>query len=152
MAAPHRPSATLFQEPGLVQHQHRLPISQLLEDVAAQLVADGLGLPWRPPQHVLEAIGGGVTAHFRQLPAVLALGRTQQPAPRGHRPLPRLGPLEIGRQAAFKIVEVGRPALDHGDVQVLGRREIVVGRHHGSSSPNAIGTMRLYQKFSYLPL
>jgi hypothetical protein len=88
--------AALFQKAGFVEHQDRLRIPQMLQNIAAQLIADGLGVPQRPAQQVLEAIGRGIPADLGQLPVVLALGRTQQAAQIGHGPLPRLRMLEIG--------------------------------------------------------
>jgi hypothetical protein len=88
--------AALFQKAGFVEHQDRLRVPQMLQNIAAQLIADGLGVPQRPAQQVLEAIGHGIPADLRQLPAVLPLGGTEQTPQIGHGPLPRLRTLEIG--------------------------------------------------------
>jgi hypothetical protein len=105
----------------------------MLQDIAAQLIADGLGIPPRPAQQMLKGIRRGIPAHLDQLPAVLALGRTQQAAQIGHGPLPRLGALEIGGRAALKIVQVRGPSWDHRRIlvgQVKGR---FVYQYHDSS-------------------
>jgi hypothetical protein len=76
----------------------------MLDDIAAQFIAHGIWLLQRPAQQVLKAIGRGVASHFGQLPAVLALGGTQQTPQIGERSLPRLSTFEIGRQAPLDIV------------------------------------------------
>ena len=47
-------------------------------------------------QQVLEAIGGGLAADFRDLPAVLALRRTEQAAQIRHNPLAGLRAAKYG--------------------------------------------------------
>jgi hypothetical protein len=59
-AAPDRAS-TLLHEPRLVGDQHAVRVAQLLDDVAADVVADRVGIPH------------GVAGPFRQRPASLTL-------------------------------------------------------------------------------
>jgi hypothetical protein len=123
----------LFQKASLIDHQHGLRIPQMLDDIAAQRIAHRLGVPQRPAQQMLKGIRRGIPAHLGQLPAVLALGRTQQAAQIGHGPLPRLSALEIGGQAALNIVQVRGPSWDHRRIlvgQVKGR---FVHEYHDSS-------------------
>jgi hypothetical protein len=82
---------------------------------------------------VLKAIGCGVAADFRQLPAILALGRAEQAPQVRHRPLSGLGTLEVGRQTALDIGQIGRSPLDRCYVLVHGGREWFHLRHDASS-------------------
>jgi hypothetical protein len=90
----------------------------MLHEVVAQLITHRLRVPQGPAQQVLKRIGCGIAADCCQLPAVLAFGRTQQPPQIGHRALARLGALEIGGQAALKIVQVRGPSWDHRRILV----------------------------------
>jgi hypothetical protein len=47
----------------------------------------GLRVPVGPAQQILEAIGGGLTADFCHLPAIFALGLTEQAAQVCHDPV-----------------------------------------------------------------
>jgi hypothetical protein len=69
--------ATFFQKARFVEHQHRIRVPQMLRDIAAQLIADGLEISQRPAQYVLKGIGHGIPTPLGHLPAVLAFGRTQ---------------------------------------------------------------------------
>ncbi len=48
----------LLQVPGLIDHQHRVRVTQVVHDIAAQIVPDLLGIPLRPRQQVLQRIRG----------------------------------------------------------------------------------------------
>jgi hypothetical protein len=87
----------------------------------------------RTPQQVLEGIGRGLPTDLGQLPAVLAIGGTEQPLQISQRPLPRLGALEIGGQAALNIVPVGGPRRDHRPLLVAQARGRFGHPHHDSS-------------------
>ena len=81
--------AAFFHQPGRVDHQHGFRLPQRLDPLTAPCLADGLGVPPGPAPPRLTGIGRGIAAHVRPWPAVLALGRTQQPSPRGPGPLAR---------------------------------------------------------------
>jgi hypothetical protein len=44
----------LLQVAGLINHQHRAGITQMLHHVAAQVIADRIGVPHRTGQQVLQ--------------------------------------------------------------------------------------------------
>jgi hypothetical protein len=84
----------------------------MLQAIRAQLVADGVSVPIGPAQQVLKAVGSRRAADFRDLPAVLALGLTEQAAQIGQDPVAGLRASEIGRQPSRHIGHVGAPACD----------------------------------------
>jgi len=85
-----RRSAALLQKPGLVDHQHRLRIAQVLHHVVAQVVTDPVRVPVRRCQQPLHPVRAGLTGQLGQRPAVPALQRRQQATQIRHHPLARL--------------------------------------------------------------
>ena len=69
----------LLQETGLVNHQHRVLVRQVLDHVLAHNVAQRIGIPAAPPQDRLLPPGTGVTRRFRPHPPRLAPLLPQQP-------------------------------------------------------------------------
>jgi hypothetical protein len=72
-------SLALLQEAGLVNHQHRALLRQVLDHVLAHDVAQSVGIPAAPPQDRLLAPGAGITGRFRPHPPRLAPLCPQQP-------------------------------------------------------------------------
>jgi hypothetical protein len=64
--------AAFLDEAGLVQHEHRARVAQVLHDVGLQVVTDRVGVPVCPAEEVLYAIRCCITGRLGQLPAVLA--------------------------------------------------------------------------------
>jgi len=62
----------LLEIPGLVDHQHRLGIAQVLHQVPTDVVADPVVVPHRPAEQVLHPIRGEVAGVLGDRPAVLA--------------------------------------------------------------------------------
>jgi site-specific DNA recombinase len=52
--------AALLAVPGLVHHQHRPGVAEVLDEVVPQVVADRVVVPDRLAEQVLQAVGGGV--------------------------------------------------------------------------------------------
>ena len=96
-ATPDRVAA-FFGEPSFVEDQHAVGIAEMLPDISVQLVSDASVSHWAPAQQALEAVGSQLSADFRDLPAVLALGLTEQAAQIGQDPVAGLRAGEIGRQ------------------------------------------------------
>ena len=69
----------LLEEPGLVDHQDRVGVAQVLDHVGPQVVADRVGVPFGPAHQVLDAVGVGVADLLGDLPAVLPLHRAEEP-------------------------------------------------------------------------
>jgi len=95
----------------LVHHQYRLVISQLAGDPAGRPVADGIVVPHRAGQEVLQAVRAAVTEGLGQRPAV-RLGHAHQHR-LGHLPerLPRLAAREASRHQACHLPEAVQPYL-----------------------------------------
>src|SRR4051812_49756607 len=70
---------SLLQEPGLVDDQHAVRRPQVLDHITAAQVARLVLIPQDMRQNTLSAPGAAVPDRFGQLPAVLALGRAEQP-------------------------------------------------------------------------
>ena len=49
----------LLHVPGLVDHQHRTRVAEGVDDVIAQIIADRIGVPFRPGQQVLQPVRSG---------------------------------------------------------------------------------------------
>jgi hypothetical protein len=75
---PHRVSA-LLEVASLVDHQHRGPVSQVLQQVVADVVVDPVVVPDRSGQQVLQTVRGGLTGVLGERPAVLSGQVGQQP-------------------------------------------------------------------------
>ena len=71
--------AALLEKAGLVQDQHAARIAQMLGHIGPQIVADRVRVPAHPAQELLHPVRRPVPGRLRQLPAVLALHRRQQP-------------------------------------------------------------------------
>jgi site-specific DNA recombinase len=122
-------SGALLEEARLVRHQHRTRVTQVLDHVGAQIIADLVRIPVGGGQQPLHAVGGALAGVLGQLPAILPPHVAQQPAQVGQRPPARLRPGEPSRDAGVQGVQPRRPRLDFLDVCRL------VGLQHRSSCP-----------------
>jgi hypothetical protein len=68
----------LLEDAGLIDHQHAGGVAQFLAHVGLQVVAHGIGVPFGAVEQVLEAVRGGVSGVFGQLPPILALEGAEQ--------------------------------------------------------------------------
>ena len=98
-------------------------IAQVLDHVGAQIIAHGVGIPVHAGEEVLHAIGAGIAGGFRQMPAVLARERREQPL--------QIGP---GASARFDAAE---PGSNPGDeiIQLIGPAVGLACVRHGSTPP-----------------
>ena len=65
---------------GLVKDQDRAGVAEGVDDIVAQIVADRLGVPFRPRQQVLQPVRGGIAAVFGDRPAILAVQARDHPS------------------------------------------------------------------------
>ena len=123
----------LLQITGLVHHQDRVRVGELLNDVAADVVADRVGVPDRPGQQMLHAVRAGLASVFGDRPAVLPRQLSQQPDHERPDPPPRLHPSEPRRHPAHQLFEHHLPPDGvHGLVYapVRAHRRTVWSRHN----------------------
>src|SRR3979409_1265906 len=64
---------TLLEKAGLVDHEHRIVISQVLDDIVADGIAQGIGVPTPATQDCLLPPWAGIASRFRAHPTGLAL-------------------------------------------------------------------------------
>jgi hypothetical protein len=117
----------LLQKPGLVDHQHRRVVTQLLHDVLAQVITHGVGVPGGVIEQPLHRIRGPVPGLLGQRPAVLALRRGQQAAHIHAGPDPRLGTGEPRTDPRQQLLQAHGPVLDLGHGDILGHPNTVAG-------------------------
>jgi hypothetical protein len=84
----------------------------VLGEVAAQVIADLVGVPAGVVEQSLRPIWGGRAGLLGQLPAVLALDTGQQATQERARPAADLHPLEPRRDPLAQRLQLGRPFLD----------------------------------------
>jgi len=94
---------------GLVDHQHRTRITQVINHVVTQIVTDPVGIPVRGREQPLHPVRAGLTSLLSQRPAVLALQRRQQTTQIGRYPLPRLRPREPRCDPCMHLIQASRP-------------------------------------------
>jgi hypothetical protein len=72
--------AALLEVAGLVDHQHRALLAEVLDQQGAHVVAGAVFVPHRPGQQVLHPVRAGIPGVLGNRPAVLAGQVGQQPA------------------------------------------------------------------------
>ena len=58
---------------GFIKDQDRLRVTEGVDDVVAQIITHRIGVPFRPREQVLQAVGSGCAAVFGDGPAILAV-------------------------------------------------------------------------------
>jgi hypothetical protein len=98
-----------FFTSGLVDHQHRTGITQVVNDVVPQVLGDAVGVPSGPAEQVLHAIGGGIPSVLGDRPAVLArqVGQQRQQEPAD--PPPALAAAEAAGDPIQQLIDPGPP-------------------------------------------
>ncbi len=87
----------------------------MLEDVSAEVVADGVGVPAGGVQEALRPLRSRFAHLLGELPAVLALQASEQAGEVAPCSLLDLGPQEAARDAGMQLAEGVRPPLDGGE-------------------------------------
>lgn len=87
-------AGALLQEPGVVEDQHTGPVAELLDDVAAHVVADPVDVPVRGAQQPLHPVRRHRPGVLGQRPPVPALQPGEQAVDIRPDPPPGLGPPE----------------------------------------------------------
>ncbi len=102
----------LLEEAGLVEDQDGLFVTEVLDDVAPEVIADGLGVPIGRIEEALDAVGGGLAEEFCEVPAVLPLGRGEEAAEVAEGTAAGLGASEAGGDARVEGVEFVPPPFN----------------------------------------
>jgi hypothetical protein len=123
----------LLQIAGLVDDQHRLRVAEMADHVVAHVIAQGVGIPHRPGEQVLQSVRAGGAGVLGDRPAVLAWQVGQQPTHQRPGVPPRLHPTEPARDAAHQLVK-RRPPADGVYAVACGHRLISGCRHNTGSS------------------
>ena len=69
----------LLQEPRVIGDQHAFTVPQMLDHIAAHIVADTVHVPVRAAQQPLHPIRADLASAFRQRPPILAFQARNQP-------------------------------------------------------------------------
>jgi hypothetical protein len=113
----------LFEKAGLIKHQDRALVSQVVKHIRQQIIPHRISVPLSGTEQALHAVGCLFAGLFGQLPAILALSPAEQTLEIGQRPLPWLGSYKASRDAGMQPVQFASPAFDLVDA---GR----INRHH----------------------
>jgi hypothetical protein len=134
----------LLEVAGLVHHQHRLGVAQVLDHVVAEVIAHLVVIPHRPGQQVLHPVRVGVAGVLGDRPAVLAWQLRQQAAHERPGPPPKVRPSEPTRDPAQQLVEQPLPAGGVDVYAVACGHRLMFGPHTTrSSAVAALSTRRL---------
>src|SRR5215208_540379 len=101
----------LLEEPGLIHHQHRARVAEVLDHIAAQVVPDQLRIPAGRGQQSLHPVRGALPGMLGQLPAVLATHVAYQPTQIRQHPPTRLGAGEPTADPGVQRLQPCRPRL-----------------------------------------
>jgi len=102
----------LLQKTALVYDQDAAVfIAEMLEDILAQVIADGIRIPVSVIEEVLDSSWPRLADGFGHLPRVFAPDLAEQPAKVAIRSLSDLGPQEAVRDARMQLFKVGGPLL-----------------------------------------
>jgi hypothetical protein len=124
----------LLEVAGLVHHQHRLRVAQVLDHVVAAVIAHLVVIPHRPGQQVLHPVRVGVAGVLGDRPAVLAWQLRQQAAHERPGPPPKVRPSEPTRDPAQQLVEQLLPAGGVDVYAVACGHRLMFGPHNTRSS------------------
>jgi hypothetical protein len=106
---PHGRGA-LLEVPGLVDHQHRPRIAEVLDEVVTHVVADRVVVPHCPAEQVRHPVRVGVAGVLGDRPAVLSWQVGQQAADERLGPPPQVHSSEPTGDPAQQLVEQLLPA------------------------------------------
>jgi hypothetical protein len=125
-------AGALLEVSCLVDHQHRARVTEVLDQVVAHVVADGVVVPDRPGQQVLHAVRGGIPCVLGDRPAVLAGQVGQQPQHQRPRVAPGLHPAEPASDPAQQLLQPRLPAGRINPYAVAGGHRLIVGCSHNA--------------------
>jgi hypothetical protein len=133
-----------FDDARLIDDQHGLRVTQMLDDIGAQLVAEGIRIPDRPSQQMLDAVRGGVAIDFGELPAVFTLYRAESTpeicpgAPSG------FAPGTLGPNPSLHLRLPQCPGAYRVEGHVFWKHTLLLPQFHGSVLRQRCGTIITY--------
>jgi hypothetical protein len=102
---------SLLEVTGVVEDQHRPGVTQLVDHIAAHIIADGVGVPHRLTQQPLHPMRCAVSGPLGQLPTGVSVQIRQQPEQEQPCLAAGLHPPEPARDPGEPRVELGQPTL-----------------------------------------
>src|SRR5215212_5820315 len=69
---------TLLEKASLIQHQDRVVVTQMLDHIGAQIIAERISVPVNAREELLHAVWRGVAGRLGEVPAILPLQGGQQ--------------------------------------------------------------------------
>jgi hypothetical protein len=145
-----------FRSGGLIDHQHRVFIAEMVDHVAAQVIAHRVVVPHRATQQVLQAIRCVIAGVLGQRSAICPRQSGEQAEHAPAHPTSRLDPAEPVRNPAHQLIEPPLPtgrvyAVAHGHPQdrlessqtkiICGGRAVSVQRHAAKITNNGCRTI-----------
>jgi hypothetical protein len=129
----------LLHVAGLVDHQHRVGVAEVTDDVVTQVVTGTVGVPDRPSQEVLHPLRIGIPGVFGDAPTVLARQVRQQPTHERACSAAGLHPGEPACHPIQQLVALGHPpgnlyAVAHGHRLIHSRPHNRAGSRGGRSA------------------
>jgi hypothetical protein len=125
-------AGALLEVPGLVDHQHRTLLTEVLDQVVAHVVADPVVVPDRPGQQVLQAVGGGLAGVLGNRPAVLAWQVRQESAHERPGVPPWLHPGKPARDPTQQLLQSRLPTGRVNLYAVAGGHRPIFGCSHNA--------------------
>lgn len=124
--------------PGLIDHQHRASITQVVDHVAAQLIADAFAVPNRARQQMLHPIRTGVPGMLSDRPAVHPRQSGHQPQKERPDSSPRLHPPESATDPGHQFIEPDLPPKRIITLYAVARSHRAIFLRPHSQDPRAV--------------
>jgi len=105
---------TALGKAAFINDQDRRLLAELLQHVAAHLIAHAIGIPDGAGEQALHPVGTSFSSVFSQLPAVFAFGLTQNALQVQERPAARFWTSKAWGNACMQTKERLNPAADIG--------------------------------------
>jgi hypothetical protein len=122
-----------FRSGGFIDYQHRARVTQVVDDIAAQVIDHPVGVPTGPLQQVLHPIGGRVTGVLGDGPAIHPRQPREQPKDEPPGMPAALHPGEPATNPPHRFGETRTPPVRVYAVP-RGHRNIILSPHNPRSS------------------
>jgi hypothetical protein len=95
----------------LINDQDRARLTEMIDDVAPQIITDGVGVPHRPGQQMLQPVRAHIAAMLGDRPTVLTIQARHQPEHQPGGTTPGFIPFEPRRNAIQQLGEAPPPPV-----------------------------------------